>query len=51
MSEMPRLIYTPCHGATPATELSALAACYRFLLRGCADRRVTNVSMDTGEPI
>jgi hypothetical protein len=32
MSETPRLIYTPRHGVTPATELSALVACYRFLL-------------------
>jgi hypothetical protein len=28
----PRIVYTPYHNATPETELSALAAAYRFIV-------------------
>jgi hypothetical protein len=40
----PRIVYTPYHNATPETELSALAAAYRFIL----DCRAKRLAAESG---
>jgi hypothetical protein len=38
----PRIVYTPHPNATPETELSALAAAYRFILDCHAKKKATS---------